>query len=259
MTGRRYLSQSAVRTFQTCPLRWHFRYSLGLPEPSVPSSLVFGSAIHAAIEHHYFELSARNPAPDLDDLLAVYWAAWNGRRVPDIRFLKGESPDTLAELARRMLAAFLSAPIARLEGRVLAIEEKLTGPVVLKAPDPLARLDLVVATADALAILDFKTSHSRWSLEQLDEHAPQLLLYAGLAQNLAPDLPVRLRFAVLTKTKEPALELLEVPVSEAAVERTRQALRQVWLAMQAAHVHPVPSPMQCVGCPFRDPCGAWPS
>ena len=124
LTGRPYLSYSAVRTFQSCPLRWRFRYVLGLPEVSVPSSLAFGSAVHAALEHHWFEISAGNAPPALDDLLAVYWAAWDGRAVQDIQFHKGETPDTLAELARRMLSTFQSSDLARLEGRVLAIEEE---------------------------------------------------------------------------------------------------------------------------------------
>ena len=134
----------------------------------------------------------------------------------------------------------------------------MTGPITPDAPDLLARLDLVVAIANALIVLDFKTSRSRWSLEQLDEQAPQLLLYSGLAQTLATDLPVRLQFAVLTKTKEPALDLLEVPASDLLIERARYTFAQAWQAMQFGHVFPVPSPMHCVGCPFRDPCRSWP-
>ena len=50
---RYYLSYSAVRTFQACPLRYRFRYIDGLPEDCVSSSLVFGSAIHAAVEFFF--------------------------------------------------------------------------------------------------------------------------------------------------------------------------------------------------------------
>ena len=45
---RDYLSFSAVRTFQGCPLKYRFRYIDGLPEDCVASSLVFGSAIAAS-------------------------------------------------------------------------------------------------------------------------------------------------------------------------------------------------------------------
>ncbi len=42
---RDYLSYSAVRTFQSCPLKYRFRYLDGLAEECVSSALVFGSAI----------------------------------------------------------------------------------------------------------------------------------------------------------------------------------------------------------------------
>src|SRR5437588_10919614 len=50
---RDYISFSAIRTYQTCPLRYYFKYVAGLPEESVAAALVFGSAIHRAIEHHF--------------------------------------------------------------------------------------------------------------------------------------------------------------------------------------------------------------
>ena len=53
ITGRPYVSWSALSTFRTCPLKYRFRYVDGLPEESVSSALVFGSGIHTAVEQHY--------------------------------------------------------------------------------------------------------------------------------------------------------------------------------------------------------------
>ena len=50
LTGRDYISWSAISTFRSCPLKYWFRYVAGLPEESVSSALVFGTGIHAAIE-----------------------------------------------------------------------------------------------------------------------------------------------------------------------------------------------------------------
>lgn len=55
---RDYISYSAIKTYQDCPLKYFFRYVAGLPEETVSASLVFGSAIHRAIEHHFRELLA---------------------------------------------------------------------------------------------------------------------------------------------------------------------------------------------------------
>ena len=53
LTGRDYISWSAISTFRTCPLKYKFRYIDGLPEESVSSALVFGTGIHTAIEQHF--------------------------------------------------------------------------------------------------------------------------------------------------------------------------------------------------------------
>ncbi len=68
--SRDYTSFSELSTYRGCPLRHHFRYVLGLPEPTVSASLVFGRAIHQAVEHHFNELLAGNEPPTLDSLLA---------------------------------------------------------------------------------------------------------------------------------------------------------------------------------------------
>ena len=49
LTGRDYISWSAVSTFRTCPLKYKFRYIDGLKEETVSSALVFGTGIHTAI------------------------------------------------------------------------------------------------------------------------------------------------------------------------------------------------------------------
>ena len=49
LTGRDYISWSALSTFRQCTLKYRFRYIDGLPEESVSSALVFGSGIHSAV------------------------------------------------------------------------------------------------------------------------------------------------------------------------------------------------------------------
>jgi putative RecB family exonuclease len=69
LTGRDYISWSALSTFRTCPLKYKFRYVDGLPEESVSSALVFGTGIHTAVEQHYQAILSGDPNPDLDALL----------------------------------------------------------------------------------------------------------------------------------------------------------------------------------------------
>ncbi len=63
LTGRDYLSYSAISTYQKCPLRYYFIYVAGLEPEFKSSSLVFGGAIHKAIEHHFNALFEGSDLP----------------------------------------------------------------------------------------------------------------------------------------------------------------------------------------------------
>lgn len=100
-------------------------------------------------------------------------------------------------------------------------------------------------------------SRSRWNAEQVEESSEQLLLYSELAQDIARGKRVRLEFAVLTKTKEVAIERHSAAVDPLRVERAKRVLERVWQAIAAEHFYPAPSPMTCPGCPFHGPCREW--
>jgi putative RecB family exonuclease len=254
---RDYVSFSSIRTYQACPLRYFFRYIAGLSEESVAATLVFGTAIHRAIEHHFRETMAGNAPPSTDSLVEHYEAGWLERDNTIVRFGKEETRQTLDVTARRMLEAFAVSEMAKPVGRILAVEETLRGPVIPGLPDLLGRIDLIVETDAELIISDWKTSRSRWNTEQVEESTEQLLLYSELAKDFAPGKTVRLEFAVLTKTKEVAIDQHLAVVDPWRVERTRRVVQHVWQAIQDGNFYPAPSPMNCPGCPFREPCHEW--
>ena len=130
LTGRDYLSYSAVSTYQRCPLKYFFQYVAGLPFEHVASSLVFGGAIHTAIEIHFRALLAGDTPPELPDLLEVYDAAWKTDATAPIQFGKGEDADTLRDLARRMIAAFQASELSKMDGELLAVEEEFRANVI---------------------------------------------------------------------------------------------------------------------------------
>ena len=259
LTGRNYVSFSAISLYQRCPLAYRFKYLDNLPETVVSSSLVLGGAIHSAIEHHFNALMAGNPAPDLDTLRDVFWQAWRRRgEEATIQLGKGEDVNSISALAERILAEFLRSDLATPRGRILGVEEELHGEIIPGVPDLLARIDLLVESDEILTVTDLKTARSRWSASQAEDAGEQLLLYSELARQLAPHKHLRLEFAVITKAVKPIAERLPVTLDPLRVARTKQVVGHIWRAIQAGHFFPSPSPMNCPSCPFREPCRAWP-
>lgn len=257
LTGRDYISHSSISTYQRCPLKYYFRYVKNIPERFVSSALVFGSAIHQALQFHFEELLAGNEAPDLDTLLSVYQDEWRNRDKDTVRFGKTESISSLGQLAERMLSAFQQSELSRPDERILGIEEEFREPLIEEVPDLLARIDLISETDEKLIVTDFKTSRSRWSEAQARQSGDQLLLYGEIVKEIFPEKEIALRFVVLTKTKNPVIEQIDVPFGERQASRAKNIVNRVWNAIRTHHFYPNPSAMNCAGCPFQVECRDW--
>ena len=78
-------------------------------------------------------------------------------------------------------------------------------------------------------------SRSRWSTGKVDCSADQLLIYHELAKPLAGGKSLRLEFAVLTKTQQPAVELYDIAPAPQRLDRMRRAVARIWRALEAGH------------------------
>ena len=213
--------------------------------------------MHRSIEFHFRELLSGNPPPHSDALLGEFWEGWKERDLEQVRFGKGEDRDSLGLLAERILAAFQQSEVAQPSGQILAVEEEARGPVVPGCPDVLGRVDLIVDTGSELVVSDWKTARSRWSREQAEDAAEQLILYSELAKDFAPGKPLKLEFVILTKAKKPVVDRHLMPVAPVQVARTKRVVENVWRTIQAPSVSIRPSAMNCPGCPYRQQCRAW--
>lgn len=255
---RDYLSYSAMNLYRSCPLRYKFRYRDGLPEDAVSASLVFGSAVHRAAELHFNRLLAGEPLPSLEELLGAYHDVWRDQlETAEVQFNKNDDVASLAKLAEPMLEAFRCSPVAQPVGHVIGVEEELRGAIIPGVPDLLGRIDLLIETEDACVITDFKTSRNRWSRDQAEDSAEQLLLYSELVKHWVPGKRVVLRFVVLPKTKQPVVDVYDLPVERRRVERIKSIVASVWRSIEAGLFYPTPSPLNCHSCPFRRPCRDW--
>jgi putative RecB family exonuclease len=257
LTGRDYVSWSALSTFRTCPLRYKFRYVDGLPEESVSSALVFGTGIHTAVEQHFQALLAGDEQPDVERLMFAYRRAWLPHEPDAISFSTKETRESLDDLASKMLTAFLASPMANVQGRVLGVEEEIRGMLVEGVPDLYGRVDLMTEDEASLVITDIKTSRGKWSPEQVEDSGEQLLLYSKLASEISPGKKIATRFLVLTKTKEPVVEEHVREVEPENVKRTLAGVERVWRAIESGVFYPAPSVVACSSCGYREACRAW--
>jgi putative RecB family exonuclease len=257
LTGRDYISWSALSTFRTCPLKYRFRYVDGLTEESVSSALVFGTGIHSAVEQHYQAILSGEEQPDVERLMFAYRSAWLPHDPDAIQFGSTETRASLDALATRMLTAFLASPAASVQGRVLGVEEEVRGVLVEGVPDLYGRVDLLTEDDDTLVVTDIKTSQGKWSQEQVEDSGEQLLLYSHLASEISPGKKIATRFLVLTKTREPTVEEHIREVNPVAVKRTLAGVERVWRAIESGVFYPAPSTVGCAGCGYRSACRAW--
>jgi len=257
LTGRDYISWSAISTFRTCPLKYKFRYVDGLPEESVSAALVFGTGIHTAIEQHFQAILAGDAQPDVEKLMFAYRSAWLPHEPNAISFGSKETRKSLDDLAGRMLRAFLASEYGGVSGRVLGVEEEIRGMLAEGVPDLYGRVDLLTEDADSLVITDIKTSRGKWSPEQVEDSGEQLMLYSHLASEISPGKKIATRFLVLTKTKEPVIEEHVREVEPGNVKRTLAGVERVWRAIESGVFYPAPSVVACSGCGYREACRAW--
>ena len=127
-----------------------------------------------------------------------------------------------------------------------------------RPPDLVGTLDLVERDADGrLVVVDLKTAARKYSDLQV-EASLQLSIYsyATAMNGLADEQDLRLRFDVLTKTKQPELHRYWTTRDSAANVRLYRLAAEVLAAVDAG-VFPPRVGWHCQDCPVRSRCWAW--
>jgi hypothetical protein len=154
--------------------------------------------------------------------------------VAQVQFNKDDDFDSLSKLAGRMLEALRTSPVAQPVGHVIGIEEELRGSIIPGVPDLLGRIDLLIETDDAVIIADLKTSRSRWSRDQAEDAAEQLLLYSELVKALVPDKQMRLQFVGPSNSTRPAAASPPASGTRLAPQRPPPRPPWCWCTLTAA-------------------------
>ena len=108
-----------------------------------------------------------------------------------------------------------------------------------------------------LVVVDLKTSARRYTDLQVEASLqPSVYSYATAMNGLADQEDLRLRFDVLTRTKQPELCRYWTQRARGASVRLFHLAAEVLRAIELGVFVPNPG-WQCKDCPFRGRCWAW--
>jgi RecB family exonuclease len=257
-----HVSFTQIDQYLRCPLRYRFLYIDRLEPDFVPAARAFGSGIHAAAAM-FFRGVGQGERPRVEDVQGYFESFWNlETEHQPLRYGEKESKESLLDLARRMLAV-LCAGFQQPGTEVVAVEQPFAVPLIdqetgeILDRDLVGTLDLLERDAEGLVVVDLKTSTRKYTDLQV-ETALQLSVYSyavGLSTFANGD-DVRLRFDVLTKTKQPELHRYWTTRDRAGNVRLFRLVSEVLGAIEAGAFHPIVG-WQCKGCVFRSKCWAW--
>lgn len=94
-----YFSHSQMETFASCGLKYNYRYVQRLKRPSDSSALIFGTAVHKAIEMYHKSLfGERMTERAMMEIFGEEWRKLLAESEVEIKFKKGESKDILFDV-----------------------------------------------------------------------------------------------------------------------------------------------------------------
>ena len=256
ITGRPYLSWTQVSSYLQCPRAFAYRYVEHAEPDFVPSSLLFGSAMHEAFAKvHESELEGL-PTPPAEQLAGRVSNLLGASLLP-VRYSKGETAETLHALGARMVAAYLAAPESKPEGQPVCIEDRASGSLDPQIPPIEGKVDFVRLTKDGLILRDYKTARSRWNADKVEEAAPQLRLYAALLDRELESWRriVGLEFVVITKAARPVVVTHSVEQRPESVQACIDRIGAVWEGIRKS-VYPTRPGWPCKSCPYASRCPA---
>ena len=257
MPDRPHWSYSAISQYLSCPLRFYFQRVMRLPQQSVSSSLVLGSAVHAALAEYHRTVQQDVPT-DMGKLHRIFAEAWHSRESETrINYRAAESQADLMAQGISLIEVYLQEPPPQ---NIIGVERIIIAPIhnsrgeYLETP-LVAVADLITESNEELTICEFKTSGRAYS-EMEAESSLQPTFYVHAVQETFGHSAI-MEYTVLVKTKKPKVQRLTTVRNDEDLGRLGDIVEIIERAIQANVFYPIENPLNCSSCPYRQPCREW--
>jgi DNA helicase II / ATP-dependent DNA helicase PcrA len=235
------LSASAIGVYESCPMRYLFRYSWGI-RGGPQAQAQFGNMMHATIKEFVGEVRKRGNAVPLEEMWAIFDRVWTSAGFPD-----EYQEEEYKRAGREQLEAFYRSYIA-------APPDVLYQEKVFELP--LSDNVIVTGRIDQLnregrrevEIVDYKTGRPRDAKKAAADL--QLGIYALAARKVLELEPSRLVFYNLVNN-----EAVATSRDEKALAATKQRIAQVADLIRAGEFPAKPS-FSCAYCDYKAICPA---
>lgn len=255
--SRPHWSYSSINQYLRCPLQFYFERVLKIPRASVPSGLVFGSAMHDALEHYHLALKHGDEI-SWNQLQLYFLESWAIREAEkEVDYKSGETQQELTEQAVELLKLYVQEPPPK---EILWVEQRFLVPVRNSSGDyletPLLTVaDLITFEDGRLKVNEFKTSARAYSEFEVDTSLQATCYVSALWECLAKWATVE--FTVLVKTKTPKIQRVKTQRTDEDFQRLGDIVQAVESAVNHGIFYPVETPMNCATCPYRSQCREW--
>ncbi len=235
------VSHNQVDDYETCPLKYQYIHVLRIPLRQ-HHAVVYGSALHKAVEFYLRRRAAGNLTP-LDDFLRAFEEAWRNEG-----FLSREHEEQRRRAGIQALTRFYrEEEVSGL--KPAAVEQEFgfeLGPTRVRG-----RLDRVDRTPEGSVIVDYKSSDvtEQKKADQRTRESLQLKIYALAWKTMTGRLPV----AVELRFLESGLTGRYRPVETDLVD-AREAIEAAARGIRQRRFDPTPGYQTCRYCPYNQIC-----
>jgi DNA helicase-2/ATP-dependent DNA helicase PcrA len=235
------VSHNQVDDYETCPLKYHYIHVLRIPLRQ-HHAVVYGSALHLAVEFYLRRRAAGNFTP-LEDFLRAFEEAWRNEG-----FLTREHEEQRRRAGIQALTRFYHEEESS-GTRPAAVEQEFgfdLGPTRVRG-----RLDRVDETPEGSVIVDYKSSDvtEQKKADQRARESLQLKMYALAWKAMTGRLPV----AVELRFLESGLTGRHRPAETDLVD-ARDAIAAAARGIRQRRFDPTPGYQTCRYCPYNQIC-----